>query len=127
MNGLELNLEKERVIAEDNVQDENILPQPYNNPGTEPAEDILNDIALSLDAESTPPPKRTRLPPTQLMYATSGQPANYHINYIQQIPRYVEPFNRTVGLQMIPFMPGYVPSYHQLFMTPRVVFRHPEQ
>ena len=118
--------EQEQGIAVDNAQDPNIVPQCYNAPETEQVEGIHDDIASSPDVEPAPRPQRTRLPPTRLMYATPGQPANYHVNYIQQIPRYVEPFQRTVGPQMIPFMPGYVPPYRQLFMTPRVQFCHPQ-
>ena len=75
--------EQGQVIAVDNAQDPNIVPQRYNAPETEPVEDIHDDIALSPDVEPAPRPQRTRLPPTRLMYATPGQPANYHITYIQ--------------------------------------------
>lgn len=118
----EVDPEQDQVIAADHAdhaQDQNILQPPYNAPEHD-------DAALSPDAEPPPRPQRTRLPPTRLMYATPGQPANYHVNYIQQIPRYVEPFQRTGRSQLIPFMPGYVPPYHQLFMTPRVQFCHPQ-
>ena len=115
--------EQEQVIVVDNAQDQDILPQRYNAPETEPVEDIQDDVALSPDVEPPQRPQRTRF---RLMYETRGHPANYHINYVQQIPRYVEPLQRTVGPQMIPFTPGYVPPYHQLFMTPRVQFCHPQ-
>ena len=117
--------EQEQFIAVDHAQDHDILPQHLITLPL-PAQDIYNDAAPSPDAQPPPRPQRTQLPPTQLMYATPGQPGYHHVNYIQNIPGYTEPFQRTVAPQMVPFLPGYGPPYHQLFMTPGVQFCHPQ-
>eukprot|EP00112_Aurelia_sp_Birch-Aquarium-sp1_P024147 Seg749.3 transcript_id=Seg749.3/GoldUCD/mRNA.D3Y31 product="hypothetical protein" protein_id=Seg749.3/GoldUCD/D3Y31 len=61
--------EQDQMIAvdhADHAQDQNILQPPYNAPEHD-------DAVFSPDAEPPPRPKRTRLPPTRLMYATPYQ------------------------------------------------------
>ena len=122
--GPEPEREQEQAIIVADAQDHDTSEPPDDVAETEPAGSIHDDVTLSPDVEPPQRPQRTRLPPTRLMYSIPGQPANYHVNYIHQIPRYVVPFQQTA--QMIPFMPGYVPSHRQLFMTPRMQFRYPE-
>lgn len=93
-NELEPETNHEQATPVDNIADNSNLSQPSNAPETNITEEILSDTALSPKAEF-PRHQRTRLPPTLLMCAALGQPVNYHINQIQEIPRYEEPFYRT--------------------------------
>ena len=101
--------------GEPRIQEQEQNPEPaYNEYATNPRPEADVYLPASPESEQIRRPKRTRLPPTRLMYAAPGSSANYFVNSV--FPQ--QPFGNAQGqFPVTPpvfIHPMFIPGGHRM-------------